>query len=255
RHIERWESVVRAVTAAVPTGFKVHDGTFPPDLAYGLQVTAPPLPDRPTERHLLVYVSYTVPYYAYYEQHARRVDGLIEREPIRDQVSPVFEPVLPMIERAIVAHYGYSRMSPSWRICRCPTAMWTVPKVMWRRVSTRCSPSGAGRVGVLLTFADPGSLADRAASTRPCAPGVPGARRWANEAISLAVMGGMDGLWGSRYRQRWQLWFEETHMDWPCSAGHPRDGCLPEPEVKRLGQALWTEVADRLIAAWEEVHS
>ncbi|MEM9489694.1 MAG: hypothetical protein AAGC55_11145 [Myxococcota bacterium] len=120
RRIERWESVVRAVTAAAPPGFKVRDGTFPPDLAYGLHLTAPPAPDGPTERHLLVHVSYAVPYYFYYEQHARRIDGLIEREPIRYRVSPVFEPVLPVVERAIVAHYGYARMNPELASTQLP---------------------------------------------------------------------------------------------------------------------------------------
>jgi hypothetical protein len=98
-------------------------------------VDAPIAPGSKEEKLLLVYLSYLVPYYFYYELHMRRVPvesrpdlmakdspetldmvrqlgGYIERDPLLYEVTPLFEPVLEVIEREIETRYGYIRMLP-----------------------------------------------------------------------------------------------------------------------------------------------
>lgn len=119
-NIEPWEALTRRVDRAVSSDYYVTSITAPGELAYGLRVNAPPLPDAPTERYLLVHLSFVVPYYFYYEEHMVEVDGFIERDPILYRITPVFEPVLAVIEREIAAQYRYLRMEPELGLTPVP---------------------------------------------------------------------------------------------------------------------------------------
>ena len=108
-----WKSLCDAVTRSIPSVFTVAERTYPRYYpTYMMVVDAPVEQGSITERFLVVHLSYLVPYYFYYELHSRRVDGLIQRDPLRYEVTAVFEEVLAAIEREIAARYGYWRMPP-----------------------------------------------------------------------------------------------------------------------------------------------
>lgn len=111
--LAEWQTLCDAVRRAIPSAFTVADRTYPRyDPTYVIVVDAPPEPGSIDEKHLLVHVSYLVPYYFVYELHSRRIDGKIQRDPIRFEVTPLFKDALAAIEREIVGRYGYWRLSP-----------------------------------------------------------------------------------------------------------------------------------------------
>ncbi len=110
--LAEWQKLCREVAESASAGFVVAERTYPRYFpTYMLVVDAPMERGSREERFLVVHVSYLVPYYFYYELHSRRIDGLIQRDPLRYEVTPVFENVLGTIEREIAARYGYWRMS------------------------------------------------------------------------------------------------------------------------------------------------
>ena len=119
--LARWQELCRAVRRAVPPAYTVAERTSPfNDPAYLIVVDAPVAPGTIDENHLLVHVSYLVPYYFYFEVHSRRIDGKIQRDPWVYEVTPVFADVLAAIEREIEARYGYDRMTPDVALVDVP---------------------------------------------------------------------------------------------------------------------------------------
>jgi hypothetical protein len=83
-------------------------------------VDAPVAPGTFDENHLIVHVSYLVPFYFYYELHSRRIDGKIQRDPLLYEVTPLFADVLAAIEREIDARFGYWRLPPDVALLEVP---------------------------------------------------------------------------------------------------------------------------------------
>ncbi len=111
--LAEWQTLCAAVRRSLPPVYTVADRTYPRyDPTYVIVIDAPIEPGSIEERFLVVHVSYLVPYYFYYELHSRRIDGLIDRDPLLHEVTPVFTDALAAIEREIAARYGYWRMSP-----------------------------------------------------------------------------------------------------------------------------------------------
>ena len=73
---------------------------------------APVTPGTIEEEFFVLHLSYLAPYYFYYELHSRRIDGLIQRDPLLYEVTSVFERLLASFEREIAARYGYWRLDP-----------------------------------------------------------------------------------------------------------------------------------------------
>jgi hypothetical protein len=116
-----WKELRDAVAQSVPPGYIVAERTYPRYFpTYVIVVDAPIEPDSIEERHLVMHLSYLVPYYFYYELHSRRVNGLIQRDPLLYEVTPVFKEVLAALEREIEARYGYWRMSPDVALLEVP---------------------------------------------------------------------------------------------------------------------------------------
>lgn len=108
-----WQQLCNTVRRSVPPVYTVAERTYPRyDPTYVIVVDAPVLPGTIDENHLVVHVSYLVPYYYYYELHSRRIDGDIVRDPLLYEVTPVFASVLEVIEREIQERYGYWRLPP-----------------------------------------------------------------------------------------------------------------------------------------------
>ena len=108
-----WHKLCAAVRQQVSPAYTIADRTYPRyDPTYVIVVDAPVVPGTIDENHLVVHVSYLVPYYYYYELHSRRIDGKIRRDPLLYEVSPAFEDVLAVIEQEIEERYGYWRLPP-----------------------------------------------------------------------------------------------------------------------------------------------
>ncbi len=108
-----WQELRDSVARSVPPGYIVAERTYPRYFpTYLIVVDAPREPGSNEDRFLLIYLSYLVPYYFYCELHSRRVHGLIRRDPLLYEVTPVFEEVLAVVEREIAVRYGYWRMAP-----------------------------------------------------------------------------------------------------------------------------------------------
>jgi hypothetical protein len=99
------------VQRSLPPSYVVAERTYPRYFpTYAIVIDAPPKPGSIDDRFLVLHMSYLVPYYFYYELHSRRIDGEIQRDPLRYEVTPVFEDALAAIEREIAVRYGYWRM-------------------------------------------------------------------------------------------------------------------------------------------------
>ena len=119
--LEEWQRLCRTVAQSIPPVYTVADRTYPRYFpTYMVVIDAPVEPGSIDENHLVVHVSYLVPYYFYYELHSRRIDGLIQRDPLLYEVTPLFKDVLAAIEREIHARYGYWRMSPDIAAMQVP---------------------------------------------------------------------------------------------------------------------------------------
>jgi hypothetical protein len=119
-HWDEWYAMVDTLRAAMPPGYEVSSVTNPGSSAFSLDIAAPRLPGLPMERILAIEVSILVPYYFYYVQHANIVDGLIEREPIRYQVTAELAPLLALAEREIARRYSYWRLDPEVALTPLP---------------------------------------------------------------------------------------------------------------------------------------
>jgi hypothetical protein len=119
--LAKWQALCNVVRHSVPPVYIVAERTYPRyDPTYVIVVDAPVAPGTIDENHLVVHVSYLVPYYYYYELHSRRIDGKIQRDPLLYEVTPIFADVLAAIEREIDARFGYWRMPPDVALLEVP---------------------------------------------------------------------------------------------------------------------------------------
>lgn len=111
--IARWRALCKAVREALPPGYAVEEMTYPwYDPTYRMVIHAPRIPGSNLLRHLVIHMSYLVPYYFVYERHVRQLERfLLDRGPERYQVTPVHEPSLLAAEHEIARRYGYWRMT------------------------------------------------------------------------------------------------------------------------------------------------
>lgn len=125
QRIDTWRALVRAVRAELPEGYRGRDATAQgQDAAYFAVFSAPRDAAGSEDKLLVVHLGFLVPFYWYYEIHIRRVEypsgEKLQREPLRDEVTPALAPVLALVEREIDARYGYRRISPAIAATKLP---------------------------------------------------------------------------------------------------------------------------------------